>query len=216
MKNLVRSVVLLASVFAASIQAATVYNVSDAANPSCGGHGLWTGDDFSGCSNNFSIQAGSTLTVDKTPTTGSAVLAATAKNSEGLIAIINIVFSDYADDKGAKGYKQEGGLAYNTINVDFFQSILGTITIGKETYDIDAFRAYQFQFGLGASAKTETAFGASAWIKSCQNGVDGACMSSDHWDLNLNLTPTPIPGALVLFGIGLAGLGVVRKRSAKA
>ncbi len=222
MKGLVRSVVLLAFVFAASIQAATVYNVSDATGV-YGGHGLWTNQDFGDGSdsekykNYFSIQAGSTLTVDKTTGTGSAILDATAKNGDGLEADIQITFTEYVDDMTAGDYKQEGGLPYDGNNVDFFTSILGTITIDNMIYDIDDFIMFNFQIGLGANAKSKTAFGASAWIN-CGDGArpNTDCMSSDHWDLNLDLTPTPIPGALVLFGMGLAGLGVIRKRSVKA
>ena len=193
-----------------SAKAATVYQVGDATTDCAGAaHGLWTNQDYTGssCANYFSIDG--TLTIDGET---EAVLVATATNPDGVVASINLVFTEWVDDFN---YKVENGAATSE-NVDFFTNVLGTITIGSDTFDVDGFAGgFAFQFGLGANAKDADVFGASSWIQTCTDGIDGACMQSHHWDLNLNLTPVPVPAAAWLFGSALmsvAGLGRYRQK----
>lgn len=196
---------------------AITYQVSDATSGSSYPHGLWTSQDIQTGSGSPYFSIDGLLNIDDSdinPNNWSATLVAKATNPQGLEADINLAFNNWVTDYN---YKQEGGLPYNSANVDFFTSVLGTITIDNKTYDIDAFAGgFGFQYGLGANAKNPNAFGASAWVQSCQNGTNGACMKSHHWDLNLNLTPVPIPGAVFLFGSGLFGLGIFRRKSRAA
>lgn len=201
---------------AASSNAIT-YEVTDSVyNCSGSPHGLWTNKDFSGskCANFFSISG--LLKVDTSSENAEdwfAVLDAKATNPDGKDADINITFSDWT---GEHKYKRENGAAYNPDNVDFFQDILGTIVIDDVTYDIDGFAGgYAFQYGMGANAKNPGVFGASAWVQSCtdDNYIPGTqCMNSHHWDLNLNLSQVPLPGALILFGSALFGMGAIRRK----
>ncbi|MCH9699010.1 MAG: hypothetical protein K0U68_12985 [Gammaproteobacteria bacterium] len=198
---------------------AITYTVSDATSGSTYPHGLWTSQDIQTGSGSPYFSIDGLLNIDDSAANSNnwtATLVAKATNPQGLEADINLAFNNWTTDYN---YKQEGGLPYNPANVDFFTSVLGTITIDNNIYDIDGFASgFGFQYGLGANAKNPNAFGASAWIQSCQNGVNGACMNSHHWDLNLNLAPAPvpIPGAVYLFVSGLFGLGIFKRKNQTA
>ena len=200
---------LFAVALPASASTSVVYNVSDSSVNNCSPHGLWTNQDFGGsrCANYFSIEGTLVMEGDNSQ----AVLVATAVNPDNRVANISLTFSDFAE---THTYKQEGGIAWSPAtdganDIDFFTSVVGTIEVDGEVYTIDSFvDPYAAQFGIGANAKDPEAMGASAWIQ--------GTMNSHHWDLNLNLQSVPEPAAFALLGLGIAGLGLRRRRQIAA
>ncbi len=210
MKIFFKSVLLLAcSLIALSSQASVIYGVTNTSKVNCTGaaHGLWTNSDISGgsCSNYFSIDGTFTLNNDDADSANwTAILDATALNPQSISADIYLTFSGFNDTWGT--YKQEGGAAYDAATMDFFSGVMGTIDIDGTEYDIDRFVGnYAFQFGEGANAKDENEFGGSAWIQSDD-------MNSHHWDFNLTFTEVPEPSSILLFGLGMFGFSLARKR----
>ena len=206
-------------------QATTVYNVNSTSVVNCGSasHGLWTGQqNFSGgsCGNYYDIAGVFQVNDDDADTnnwTGS--FDAFAINPQGTTAEIHLTFSDFAE---TGNYKKENGVTYNagtdTPDIDFFQAIAGTIEIDSVTYTVDGFAGgYSFQWGPGGNAKSATEFGGSSWL--LMSSAGGAL--SGHWDLNLAFstpptsTEVPEPGVVALFGMGLLGLGLARRRIRK-
>ena len=205
---------LLLAVFIVSgpVQADVVYNVFSTAQVNCspdGDHGLWTNNTVSGgtCPNYFDIQSGSTLTVynsDANTSNWTAVLDATALNNAGVLATINLTFSNYSDDHTAFDVKNGGGASASQIaSWEFFRDIAGTIALtGYSTYIINDLAGNTgLQIGMGANDKT-SAFGASAWIL--------GNFPSSHWDINVELevAAVPEPGMLLLLGLGLLIIGL--------
>ena len=182
------------------------YDVSSTGKLNCSNspHGLWTNSAISGgsCANFFDITGSFKQFAD-----GTASLNATAINPDGLMAIIRLSLSDFDATTPIDGYKQEGGLPFDPVNVDFYNAIKGSIEINSVTYTISFFR-HSFQFGLGANAKSKTEFGGSTWICPVDN-----CVGSQHWDLNLKFTEVSEPGTLL--GLSLALLVFGRKRFAR-
>jgi len=210
----------------ATAQATTVYNVQSTSVVNCGTapHGLWTGQqNFSGgsCGNYYDISGVFTVNDNDADTnnwTGS--FNAFAINPQGTSANIQLTFSDFAE---TGNYKKEGGVSYDvgtdTPDIDFFESIAGTIEIDSVVYTVSGFAGgYSFQWGPGANAKNAAEFGGSSWL--LMAGPGGSL--SGHWDLNLTFgeptttTEVPEPGAVAMFGLGLLGLGLARRRMRKA
>jgi hypothetical protein len=229
MNKWIKGVLVGAGVIAgvsATAQATTVYNVQSTSATNCttGGapapHGLWTGQqNFSGtgCGNYYDISGIFTVNDDDADTnnwTGS--FNAFAINPAGMTADIQLTFSNFAE---TGNYKKENGASYDvgtdTPDIDFFQGISGTIEIDSVTYTVAGFAGgYSFQWGPGGNAKDANEFGGSSWI--LMNGLSG------HWDLNLTFaepitnTEVPEPGLAAVFGLGLLGLGLARRRSRNA
>lgn len=159
---------------------------------------------------------------DPDPLNWSGNLDGFATNPQGLQAEIHLTLPDFAET--AK-YKQEGGVVYDqntdTPDIDFFQNVAGTIEIDNITYTVDPADpvpgGFSFQWRQGGNAKDAIEFGASVWLNIM--GANGQRLSG-RWDLNLALEATttdiPEPAALALFGFGLAGLQVVRRRQRRA
>ena len=200
-----------------SASAMVVYNVGSAIT-NCGTspHGLWTSSYLSSsgnCGNYFDFQAGSTLTVDINGASSSAVLNATAINSNGVSADIDISFGGYQNSPAGINIKNGGGGNPNTW--DFFTTLSGDIDFSNgASFDINSlYGGTSFQLGFGANDKTGV-FGASAWIVPLLAAAPDAPATGSHWDLNIALTPTavPEPGSLALLGIGAIGFAFARRR----
>ncbi|MBV1878129.1 MAG: PEP-CTERM sorting domain-containing protein [Pseudomonadales bacterium] len=209
------------------------YSVSDADNQSGNsiGHGLYTFGKNGTGNAKYSIQTGTLFTIDDAGTTNTsddtATLKGTAFNGT-FTALIDLTFSDFVE---TNAYKKEGGIDYaanpsfydiagelagpGNGDIDFFESIIGTIEINAFSFDIqtcvdcpDTLDPFGLQFGDGANAKNDFDFGASAWI-----GVEPDFDKNSHWDLNLKLsqlpppsTQVPEPSTLAILGLGLLGL----------
>jgi hypothetical protein len=209
MKNILKvtAILLAAGLFTSSANAVPVatntWSVSDAASNCTGGdHGLWTNSlhaSNSSCSNKFSFQAGSTLTEYDN---GTAVLNATAKNPDSILATIDITFGSYSTTQSP--VKTGGGSELPSWY--FYQSIdSGSIDIGGTDYDVLGMTGgYALQIGDGANDKSSV-FGGSVWLD-LSGGYTGR---GGHWDLNMNLAAAsvPEPSALMLIAIGLIGFG---------
>ncbi len=218
MLKIVRNLIACAALLigAQSAFAGVMYDVSNATK-ACGvGHGLWTNQQYtkkSSCGNHFAIEAWLKLYEDGGEKKGH--LWGTAKNSQGHVAKIDIWMSNWASE-GA--YKQEGGAEYSDEKHDFFLKYGGTITISKgdrsRVWDVSPY-GFNFQYGMGASAKGADYMGASAWLQACTEKKGEKYCPQGHWDLNLKLTKkVPEPSTLALLGLGLAGLGIARRRKA--
>jgi len=214
MKKLTYKLILLAVTLVSgfTVNAATVWSVSDAAgNCISGAHGLWTNTAIGEptChANYFSISGTLTDFGD-----GTAELSATAVNPDGLIATIDLSFAGFTDNHNSLALKN-GGSATPTEIDDwiFFTSVTGTInitTVGSFTA-LGMVADHGLQIGVGANDKTHE-FGASMWLD-----MSGGNYGINHWDINMDLTPVPVPAAAWLFGTGLIGLVGVARRKAKA
>ena len=155
-------------------------------------HGLWTNDFIAGDSylNYFDIQANTFLTQFDD---GTATLIGSAKNLGGVVAQIDLLLSGFQTSLAnpATEYKQESGGPYNAAVQDFYASVSGVITFvppNSAISIISTFGGTFFQIGDGANAKTNTPNGASSWLLPKQGST-----TLNHWDLNLDLKPTP-PG----------------------
>lgn len=214
-------------------QAVVIYDVTSTTRINCEGapHGLWTNTDLGSpsCDQNFfDIQDGTTLTIFNDNT---ALLVGGAQNPHDKMATIYLELSGFTNDHTTINNIKNPGLG-NPATWDFFKEISGWIEIDDDKYAIGgSVPGYAFQLGDGANDKT-TAFGASSWIQSPPNSInsDGVnpctgefiCMTSHHWDLNLELTrrppegdeQIPAPSSLALLGLGLLWFGVRRKVTA--
>ncbi len=194
------------------------YEVS---NYSGGSHGLWA-PDYSPAF--FSLNGTFSIFENAGVITGE--LVATGSNGTNN-ATINILLEDFLE---TYAYKKENGVdyaadpslydsteiaAYNNIDIDFFETLSGTIDIDGTLFTVANCGpcGYGFQFGMGANAKTTDEFGGSAWISNQFH------TGTQHWDLNLAFTPSQNsvdePLSAFIFGLGLLGLGLARKKSRK-
>jgi len=197
---------------------ATSYNQGS----SCA-HGLFVGAIRNNCQRRFDLQDGSIFAIDTAQQT--ATFTASAINSAGTVANINLTFTDFLETTLGSGlrFKNGSGIGYNertdTPDIDFFSGGFGTVEIGGTTFRLngsDPFRGDTLlQVGTGANDKTRD-FGASAWL----NLLDPYGRSLGNVDINFNLarrpgTPVPAPAGLGLMALGLAGLGVGLRRRRK-
>lgn len=209
-----------------SVQSTSVVNGKDK-NGNDAPHGLWIANDADNLLGNsdtgaqyFDILAGTLFTLfddDTAKLTGSAV------NPYGDKATFNLTFTGFADalPNGAADYKKEGGDDYNPLTQDFYENITGQIVfdpISSATDTTVEFGTYVdphfLQFGPGANAKSESEFGASAWIREAgwTQGSGGDNMLADHWDLNLTLEAIPEPTTFFVWSLlGLSAIPTGRK-----
>jgi len=206
--------------------AAVVYNISSTSVNNCtdAPHGLWTNGvqlpTSGNCNQYYDIAPGAVFTLNNAGAssgwTGS--IAGTAVNPSNVTATINLQLTDFQDDLSGTGqnYKQEGGAPYDAATMDFFLNVDGIIGIDGTDYAVSSIAGgYAFQWGIGANAKSASEFGGSVWLNM-------AGVTNGHWDLNLAFEAPiesdniPEPGMLALFGLGLAGVGLARRRNRTA
>lgn len=189
------------------------YDVTNATSGSCA-HGLWTNTSNSGCERYYSFQDGSLFSQDTD--TGTATFVATAINSAGHVASLNLSFSGFQDALTSGQEFKAGGGSYNPGTMDFYSNATGTITIDGRVFTLNPSDALAgtttVQIGAGANDKTGD-FGGSAWF----NILDPSGWHLPHWDINFDLTrrpgtPVPAPGGMALFGLALVGLWASRRR----
>jgi hypothetical protein len=235
MRNLVLGLSASLLMLGGTTASATLsYSVSDASG-SCGGHGLWTAGSVvvagqaGGCTPYFSVDATqSTFVIDENNLTAALDMRVDNNVLGNVHAIVDLDLGGFAEAHNP--YKLEGGLPYlaandgsslpspldnlNNYDIDFFTTVSGNIKfylddVLQDTVDIDAYAGgHAFQWGLGANAKSQSAFGGSAWL--IPDGFSG------HWDLNLTFTSIPggarVPEPATLGLTGLALLAFARGR----
>ncbi len=229
MKAVGRFIALVATLVSFSAHGAlTTYAISDAENkhgiPL--GYGLYTFGKNDTGEAKYSIQPNSFFVIDDVANT--ATFQGTASNGTHT-AVFDIMLSGFQE---THSYKREGGKEYipaihdlpgvlaapGNGDIDFFSSILGTITIDGEIFDVqqcidcpNTNTPFGFQFGDGANAKNPNDFGASAWI-----GVGPNFNMKSHWDFNVKLTKVPEPATAAMLLTGLAVAGLRRRRLARS
>lgn len=182
-----------------------VWTVTDAVNS----HGLYTQGLHLGTpttTNSFNFESDLRLT-QYSDGTGSIFGHASANNVRWLIDLTLGGFNDDLNTqdpiKASKGGDPDLWEFYNTI--------AGTISTTGWVAEVVR-TGPALQIGFGANDKT-TDFGASTWLDVVTlNGN-----SSDYkWDLNMDLIAVPEPSIIALFGIGLLGLGLARRRKSQS
>lgn len=206
--------------------ATLLFTVSNADNPSCGSHGLWTAGstigsiNTSGCGSYFSVDsANSTLVIDEINLT--AILDMRVINASGFVAEVNLTFSDFAETHSP--YKVEGGANYTpgeaptgddltgvlalpgNGDIDFLRAVTGNITffdlanVLVATVDVNAFETD----GGGNPYAFQFGDGANAKSPTAYGGsawikpvLNGTPFAQSHWDLNLAFTAQPSPGVI--------------------
>lgn len=120
---------------------------------------------------------------------------------------VDLSFQGAAGQNGA-GLKCGGGCG-DSASWQFFQSITGSLTglagtVVGTVLDLSHRTGTPFpQLGNGANDKN-SGFGFSTWFS-----VDNR--PGQYGDINLNLSPVPLPAGVVLLLTGLAGLGAARR-----
>ncbi len=209
-KQLPLAVMAFALYFCQSAIAANITNVWSVSsttklNCSTGAHGLWTNSLNPGtgaCNDFFDLDGDiSTLTEFDNNT---AVLEATAVNPAGIIANINIEFGTFTTSHTA--VKTGGGEQLPSWY--YYESIVsGLISIESTDYDITLHGSdFVLQIGHGANDKTSV-FGGSVWLD-----ANGGSYTGGHWDINMQLSPVPVPAAVWLFASGLFAIIAVARR----
>lgn len=120
---------------------------------------------------------------------------------------VDLSFQGAAGPNGS-GLKCGGGCG-DSANWQFFQSITGSLTglagsVLGTVLDLSHRNGTPYpQLGNGANDKN-SGYGFSTWFS-----VDGR--SGQYGDINLNLSPVPLPAGVILLLTGLAGLGAARR-----
>ncbi len=218
--------VFFSTIHGAQALTSATYDVSNATNT----HGLWLAGD-AGLGNYFSITSG-LFTVDAG--TGTALLQMSASSSSlaGAGFDVDVQF-DYLCAGSQVG--QAGCDSFELPQIDgnvdtdaddqadweFFLINNGTLTgtgaldgllISINTRPDDGSKP--FRFGEGANW-FDWDFGASGWFNfEVVVNNSGYSVHNSRGDLNLDLTPVPVPAGVWLLLSGLAGLGVTRKKAA--
>ncbi|MEO0439186.1 MAG: hypothetical protein AAF098_20100 [Pseudomonadota bacterium] len=237
------AVLLAGEAFAGPIVSYKVSNATKNGNDI--GHGLWTSNQSDFTPNQFSINPDTWFQIYDINgvITGYLFGSATQQGGDGYTAEFDITLTGFQDETGGDPevkYKKEHGIAYadstndpndfanpGNNDIDFFSEISGTILFSDAGDDTDVdvefckdgWCGYVFQFGVGASAKSKTAFGGSVWL-------DNPDITNGHWDFNLDFevaTPdddvpnrVPAPSSLLLLSLGLLIPASRRKLSTKS
>ncbi len=208
MKKIIISALIAFFSMSVTAQAGIIanYKVSNY-NAGTAKHGLYTFGDF--VPQEFTIDA--IFTIFENNGVKTATLDGTLTNASHS-GTINLDLDNWQD---TFNYKVEGGANNGGVNADYFVGISGEISIDGNPLLIANCVAcgYAFQYGIGANAKNPTELGASAWIQhENQTGTQ-------HWDLNLSFTDSPVPptsvpepGVLILISLGLFGLVLNTRR----
>jgi len=140
---------------------------------------------------------------------GTAHLSAQAINPYGFTATIDIWFDGFTDSYS----KIKPGVASDFSNWDFYTSIRkgSHINLNSKTYFVGMVNDGNgpvLQIGTGANDKTMD-FGASTWMDIFSDEDRTVKLfNTKHWDLNMDLTPSPVPVPAAIWLMTPALLGV--------
>ena len=171
---------------------------------------------------NFDVSSNGTATL-----TGR--IASQVDPSYGFDIVFNLSRLDGPGSGGPKLELRDSAYASNGGPIDptswEFYSLTGGSFTGTENFtglnftvaERPSDTVYPFQFGAGANGKNGN-LGASVWFYlftdgSCSHAAcDALADMSLFGDVNIDVTPVPIPAAFLLFGTGLAGMGAMQRR----